>query len=104
MFVSAVNRLTRSSAVSSGLISANAAANGYNFTYVYDPSQGVGRAYGATRTPEFYVLDKDRKIVYMGALDDSMNADGVKKTYVADALDAVLKGGTVEVSETRPVG
>ncbi len=49
----------------------HAAKAGYNFTYVYDESQRLGRELGATRTPEYYVFDQDRKLVYMGLLHNS---------------------------------
>ena len=42
-----------------------------NYVYAYDESQALGRAYGATNTPQFFVLDKERKIRYTGAMDDS---------------------------------
>ena len=42
-----------------------------NYIYGYDESQAVGKAYGATNTPQFFVLDKERKIRYTGAMDDS---------------------------------
>jgi thiol-disulfide isomerase/thioredoxin len=77
---------------------------GYNFTYGYDESQAIGRAYGATNTPHFFVLDKERKIRYIGAMDDNRKEDQVKKTYVRDAVDALLAGKPVEVEETRPDG
>jgi len=77
---------------------------GINYVYGYDESQAIGRAYGATNTPQFFVLDKDRVIKYMGAMDDSQNDSKVKKTYLRDAVDAVLKGDSPEISETRPVG
>jgi len=77
---------------------------GLNYAYGSDESQEVGKAYGATNTPQFFVLDKDRVIRYMGALDDNTNEGKVTKTYVRDAIDALLAGKTVEVSETRPVG
>jgi len=76
----------------------------YPYVYGYDGSQKIGRDYGATNTPQFFVLDKERNIRYMGALDDSQNESRVTKTYVRDAVDALLKGESVEVSETRPVG
>jgi peroxiredoxin len=76
----------------------------YGFVYGYDESQKIGKAYGATNTPQFFVLDKGRTIRYTGALDDSQNEAKVTKKYVRDAIDALLKGESVEVSETRPVG
>jgi len=77
---------------------------GYNFVYGYDESQKIGHAYGATNTPQFFVLDKDRTIRYTGAMDDNRSEGKVSKTYLKDAVDALLKGESVEVSETRPVG
>jgi peroxiredoxin len=78
--------------------------NKSNYVYGYDESQDIGRAYGATNTPQFFVLDKDRVIRYMGAMDDNQNEAKVKKTYLRDAVDALLKGESVEVSETKAVG
>ncbi len=57
-----------------------------------------------TNTPQFFVLDKERKIRYTGALDDSQREDKVTKTYLRDAVDAVLKGETPAVEETQPKG
>jgi len=75
-----------------------------NYIYGYDESQAIGRAYGATRTPEFFVLDKERNIRYMGAMDDNMKDDKVSKTYLRDAVDAVLKGEKPAVEETPAQG
>jgi thiol-disulfide isomerase/thioredoxin len=77
---------------------------GSTYVYGYDESQAIGKAYGATNTPQFFVLDKDRVIRYMGAMDDSMAEGKIKKTYLRDAVDAVLKGESVELSETQPKG
>ncbi len=76
----------------------------FNYVYGYDETQDVGRAYGATNTPQFFVLNKDRKIAYMGAMDNSQNESKADKTYVRDAVDALLAGKEVSVKETRPVG
>ena len=76
-----------------------------NTIYGVDPSGTIGRAYGATRTPEFFVLDKSRTVKYMGALDDSpMNADKASKSFLKLAVEAVLNNETVEVTETKAVG
>jgi peroxiredoxin len=88
---------------------------GYNFTYVFDESQQLGRDLGATRTPEYFVFNKDRKLVYMGLLYNSpakMNDDGavhhingeVTANYVADAIAATLEGAEVTLAETRAHG
>jgi len=78
--------------------------NKSNYVYGYDESQQIGKAYGAVVTPQFFVLDKDRVIRYTGAMDDNMKEEKVQKTYLRDAVDAVLKGETVEVSETQAKG
>jgi peroxiredoxin len=76
----------------------------FNFLYLFDESQQIAKEYGAGRTPEFFVLNKDRQIVYMGAFDDSTKPAEVKKHYVEDAIAATLSGEKVAVSETAPVG
>lgn len=75
-----------------------------NYTYGYDESQAIGKAYGASNTPQFFVLDKTRTIRYTGALDDNQNDTKVSKKYVRDAVDALLANETVETTETRAVG
>lgn len=93
----------------------HAKKTGYNFTYVYDESQELGRQLGATRTPEYFVFDKDRKLVYMGLLHNSpakMNGDGSvqyidgepTRFYVKNAVNATLNGEAVDPSETRAHG
>jgi peroxiredoxin len=77
---------------------------GFNFPYLYDESQKIGRELGASVTPEFFVLNKDRKIVYTGALDDNMDASKVKNNYLDDAITAALKGETPVKTETRAFG
>lgn len=76
----------------------------FNFPYLYDSTQKMGRDYGATVTPHVFVLDKDRKIVYMGAVDDNMDAEGVKTHYLGDALDALLSGKEPPKAITQQFG
>ncbi len=72
----------------------------FAFHYLYDESQKIAKDYGAIFTPEFFVLNKDRKLVYMGAMDDSTDAGGVKLRYVEDAIAAAKKGEKPGVTET----
>jgi peroxiredoxin len=81
-----------------------AADKGFNFTYLFDESQKLGRELGATVTPEFFVLNKERRIVYMGALDDNNLAKAAKTNYLEAAVTAALKGETPAVTETMPRG
>ena len=70
---------------------------GYPFPYLYDETQEVARAYDAACTPDFYVFDKDRVLVYRGRLDDSRprNDNPLTGKDLRAALDAVLAGQPV---------
>jgi peroxiredoxin len=72
----------------------------FPFEYLYDETQQIARDYGATYTPEFYVLTKDRKVAYMGSMDDKTKADEVKDQYLEAAVEALLKGEKPAKSET----
>jgi peroxiredoxin len=76
----------------------------FNFDYLTDPSQQVGKDYGATVTPQMFVLDQSRNIAYMGRFDDSMYADDVHRRFVEDAVRAILAGKQSDPSETRASG
>lgn len=71
-----------------------AEARGYQFPYLYDETQEVAHAYRAACTPDFFLFDKNRKLVYRGQLDDSRPGSGVPVTGkdLRAALDAVLAG------------
>lgn len=78
---------------------------GFNFPYLRDESQETARAYGAERTPEIFLFDKDGVLQYHGAPDDNYeDPDAVENTFFRDALDAVLAGKTPPVTQTPPVG
>ncbi len=77
---------------------------GFNFPYLFDESQQVAKKFGAGYTPECFVLDRERKVVYMGAFDDNPLAEKVEKHYVADGVAAVLNGEKPAVTETVPIG
>ncbi|QDT14810.1 thioredoxin family protein [Alienimonas californiensis] len=86
-------------------MTARAKEQGFNFAYARDESQAVGKAYGATVTPQTFVLGPDRKVRYMGAWDDSWReAKTAEEHYVRDAVDAVLAGAEPAISEKRQVG
>lgn len=77
---------------------------GYNFTYLHDASQKVAKAYGATYTPEFFLLNRERKVIYMGALDDKDDPDKVTVKYLEVALAAAEVGKVPEKGETLARG
>ncbi|MEM9702610.1 MAG: thioredoxin family protein, partial [Planctomycetota bacterium] len=70
-----------------------------------DMSQKSGKAFGATVTPHSFVLGPNRTVRYMGAWDDSWRpSKPPEETYVTDAVDAILAGKPVAVTEKRQVG
>jgi peroxiredoxin len=77
---------------------------GYVFDYLHDESQDVMRALGSERTPEAFVYDAGRRLVYHGAVDDSREEEGVTAHYLRDAIEAALAGGEPQVADTTPVG
>ena len=79
---------------------------GYTFPYLYDESQDVARAYHAACTPEFFLFDQDRKLVYRGQFDDSRPRNGLPVTGAAlrAALDAVLAGKPIPADQKPSVG
>jgi hypothetical protein len=74
-------------------------------TVNFDESQQVARAYGAERTPEVFVFDKQSQLRYHGAIDDNYdNPSAVKLPYLRAALDAVLGGKSPSILATQPAG
>ena len=83
---------------------ARAEREGFNFDYLYDGDQSVARAYGPERTPEVFLFDRDRRLVYHGAIDDSRDDRAVTRHYLREALDAVLAAEEPPLRNTPPVG
>ena len=79
----------------------------YNFPWIYarDASQEVAQAYGALRTPHFYVFDADRKLVYCGrGVDQPRDTSKVQVNDLEKALAEVTAGQSVSVPLTNPIG
>lgn len=77
---------------------------GFNFLYLRDDDQSIARAYGATHTPEFFVLDGRRTLRYHGKMDDNKVHSASRINYVRDAADAILAGEEVNETETYSIG
>lgn len=79
---------------------------GYPFPYLYDESQAVAHAYQAACTPDFYVFDRDRKLVYRGQMDSSRPGNELPVTGqdLRAALDAVLAGQPVPPQQRPSMG
>ncbi|MBD3393190.1 MAG: redoxin family protein [Chitinivibrionales bacterium] len=81
--------------------------NQYNFPWLYlhDESQQVAEAYGALRTPHFYVFDKERRLVYTGrGVDNPRDAARITVNDLDRALEEHLAGKAVSVPVTNPIG
>ncbi len=80
-------------------------ALGLNFPYVVDEGSKLALAFGAKKTPEIYLFDAERRLVYTGAVDDnSQDASKVTKTHLRDALEAVLAGKQPDPRATKALG
>jgi len=79
---------------------------GYAFPYLFDETQAIARAYTAACTPDFFLFDADRALVYRGQLDDSRPSNGLPVTGedLRAAIDAVLSGGPVAQEQRASIG
>lgn len=79
----------------------------YNFPWVYlrDEDQSAALAYGALRTPHFYLFDKDRKLVYTGrAVDQPREPEKITVNDLERALEELTSGKPISVPATNPIG
>jgi peroxiredoxin len=81
-----------------------AGERGFTFDYLHDPEQTLAHALGSERTPEVFVFDRDRRLVYHGAIDDNRDDTEVAHHYLRDALDATLAGSKPALDDTPAVG
>jgi peroxiredoxin len=77
---------------------------GFTFPYLVDKGQKIYPKYGATRTPHVYLLDKDRKVKYIGAIDNNTKAAEVTEKYLENAIEALLKGEDPKPNFTKAIG
>lgn len=86
----------------------NAQEKGYRFPYLADKEQKVANAFGATKTPEVYLLQPSGNrfnIVYSGAIDDNPQVDtDVDKHYLREAINSLLEGKPTSPKHQRPTG
>jgi hypothetical protein len=77
----------------------------FPWLYLHDATQDVARAYGALRTPHFYVFDKDRKLVYTGrGVDNPRDASGITINDLENVLTELLEGKPITTPVTNPIG
>jgi thioredoxin-related protein len=78
---------------------------GYKWNYVVDKNHEVADAFGANRTPECFLFDKDLKLVYHGAIDNSpADATSITRIHLQEAIKEMVGGKEVSVKESRSVG
>jgi len=78
---------------------------GYQWNYVVDANNEVADAFGANRTPECFLFDKDLKLAYHGAIDDNpSDATAVDKHHLKNAINELIAGKEITVKESRSVG
>lgn len=77
----------------------------YKMNVLYDSHHKVADAFGAKFTPHVFLFDKEGKLVYIGAIDDSVQSSKkVKEEYLIDALKAIKEGKEIPKAETRALG
>ncbi|DAC25562.1 MAG TPA: thioredoxin family protein [Candidatus Thalassarchaeaceae archaeon] len=80
-------------------------AESMSYPYLHDSDQTIAHAYGAQRTPEFYLLDGSSKIIYRGRMDDSpRDPNSASTNELDDALNALITGGIVQTPRTESIG
>lgn len=79
---------------------------GFNFPYFYDDRQDTAKDYKATCTPDFYLFDKDKKLVYRGQLDDSRPGNGYPTNGkdLREAIETLLSGGAINQDQKPSMG
>jgi thioredoxin-related protein len=99
------NEAYRSSTESAEEMKSYAKAQGYQCNYVIDTDSEMANAFGASRTPEVYLFNKDMKLVYRGAIDNNpSDASNVTRKHLQIAIDETVEGKAVSTSETKSVG
>jgi peroxiredoxin len=82
-----------------------AARLGFTWPYLRDETQAAAKAYGAIKTPHFYLFDQDRVLRYVGRMDNSPRDASKAETHeLADAVDDLLAGRGVRLAATEPIG
>jgi peroxiredoxin len=77
----------------------------FNFPYLFDETQEIAKAYGATHTPEIFLFDESRKLVFHGKIDDNWKEpQNVKSKYLEDAILELNDGKKISVPETFTIG
>ena len=82
-----------------------ATENGYGFPYVVDEGSEAAKAFGASRTPQIFLFDTNKALVYEGTVDDSpSDPSGVEEEYFRNAMNQLIAGTEIAVQKTNAFG
>ena len=82
-----------------------ASLKGFNFPYLFDESQEIAKAFGATHTPEIFLFDSERNLAFHGKIDDNwQEPKNVKSPYLRNAINELIEGEKISVPETFTIG
>ncbi len=77
----------------------------FNFPYLRDEDQSLAKAFDASHTPEIFLFDQERKLVYHGKIDDNWKDEkAIKNRYLREAIIELLEGGEISIPETFSIG
>ena len=77
----------------------------FNFPYLRDEDQSVAKAYGASHTPEIFLFNNQRKLIFQGKIDDNWRDETkVKSMYLRNAIEELIEGKEISVPETFTIG
>jgi thioredoxin-related protein len=99
------NEANRKSSESLNAMQEYAKGQSYSWYYAEDKNNELADAFGASRTPECFLFNKDGKLIYHGAIDDSpSDAASIKRNHLKEAINEVLAGKEVSVKQSKSVG
>jgi peroxiredoxin len=99
------NEARRTSSDSFEKMVAHARENNYEFYYALDEKHTLADAMGATKTPDVFLFDRDKTLVYKGAIDDNYkDASAVSEHYLSDAIGKMMKGEEIDPNATKAIG
>lgn len=99
------NKAKRDSEDSLEAMKAHAKKMGYNYPYLIDKNSTLANAFGAKTTPHIYLFNKQKKLVYKGAIDDNyQDATKVKENYLLDAIDQMVAGKEILITQSKAIG
>lgn len=99
------NAAKREGEDSKGAMKTRSDDKGYTMPYVIDENSKIANAFGAKTTPHAYIFDKDKKLVYKGSIDNSVDTKKTElKTYLYDAVNNLIAGTPIVENSTAPRG